>query len=106
MHIESTIHIDDVVSPSTEVSYLDNVENMIAVYQEQLAPLLIKTSDFVMGEEIGQGLHNINNVMHFTFHVWKVFSDGFGLRWQHKFYAPLPPSMAHELLLTTMCNII
>ena len=33
------------------------MENMIAAYQEQLAPLLIKPSDFVMGEEIGQGLH-------------------------------------------------
>lgn len=36
----------------------------MAAYQEQLAPLLIKTSDFVMGEEIGQGLHNnINNAI-------------------------------------------
>ena len=29
----------------------------MASYQEQLTPLLIKTSDFVMSEEIGQGMH-------------------------------------------------
>ena len=38
------------------VSYIDDVENMITPYQQQLAPLLIKMSDFVIGEEIGHGM--------------------------------------------------
>ena len=56
--IESTIKLD-AISPSTEVSYVnvDVVEDVIASYQEQLTPLLIKRSDFVMDEEIGQGVH-------------------------------------------------
>ena len=34
-----------------------DVENLIASYQEQLAPLLVKRSEFVMDEEIGQGMY-------------------------------------------------
>ena len=53
----STIYNDDLSSPATVVSHIDdNVENIITPYQQQLAPLLIKTSDFVIGEEIGHGM--------------------------------------------------
>lgn len=34
-----------------------DVEKLIGSYQEQLAPLLVKRSEFVMDEEIGQGVH-------------------------------------------------
>jgi len=35
------------------------MDDMMASYQEQLTPLLIETSDFVMGEEIGQGMYQL-----------------------------------------------
>ena len=59
VYVEPTIKAD-AVSPSIEVNtYIDDVENMMAAYQQQLAPLLINKSDFVMGEEIGRGMHKI-----------------------------------------------
>lgn len=59
LYIEPTIKAD-AVSPLTEVNnYIDDVENMMTAYQQQLAPLLINKSDFVMGEEIGRGMHKI-----------------------------------------------
>ena len=70
--VESTIKFDasassaEVIGSSTkfigssnEVDYVNviDVENLIASYKEQLAPLLVKRSEFVMDEEIGQGVH-------------------------------------------------
>lgn len=53
----SVAYINDAISPSTEATDIE-LDDVMAAYQEQLTPLLIRTTDFVIGEVIGEGVHH------------------------------------------------